>query len=138
MKTCTVCTTLKPLGKYYKQSKSHDGVQSRCKDCSKESQKKYRVSSRGRSRTGRRVMWNKIFKEKGGRFCMRCGITHLAPIFDLHHRNPEEKEFSVGRGVKNWEAVKKEITKCDLLCANCHRIIHWEETQKRLDKEEIE
>ena len=28
---------------------------------------------------------------------------------------------------RSWERVKKEIEKCSLLCANCHREIHVEQ-----------
>ena len=118
---------MKILSEYYKQNKAYDKHQAICKKCSKEKQKKYRGTQKGRSRSARRVMWDKIFIEKGGAKCIRCGIEHEAPIFDLHHRDPSAKLFSVGRGVKNWEIVKEEIKKCDLLCACCHRIVHWEE-----------
>jgi hypothetical protein len=62
--------------------------------------------------------------------CIECGETHPACL-DFHHRDPAAKEGTVARLVaKNvkLERVKAEIEKCDVLCANCHRKLHWAET----------
>ena len=41
---------------------------------------------------------------------------------DFHHRNPKLKIKSVAQMVTHsMEAIMKEIEKCDLICANCHR-----------------
>ena len=60
--------------------------------------------------------------------CKRCGKTYPPYVMDWHHRNPEEKKFGVGSG--SWRQSRKkleeEMEKCDLYCANCHRIIEYE------------
>jgi len=60
----------------------------------------------------------------GGK-CLRCGLQHPPVVYDFHHRNPEEKVFSIGEQLinKSMDALIEEARKCDLLCANCHRII---------------
>ncbi len=48
----------------------------------------------------------------------------------FHHRNPEEKEFLVSQATMQGLCVKRimeEIEKCDVLCANCHTILHYNE-----------
>ena len=60
----------------------------------------------------------------GGK-CIICGFNmHLAAL-TFHHRDPNEKDFNIGSlKHKSWDMVKSELDKCDLLCANCHNIIH--------------
>lgn len=58
-----------------------------------------------------------------GGSCKECGRTGHPVIFDFHHRG--DKEFEWGRlRRKSWDKIVKELDKCDLLCAPCHRIHH--------------
>jgi hypothetical protein len=44
---------------------------------------------------------------------------------DFDHRDPQEKEFCISSAlstVPRLKRLRKEIDKCDILCANCHRI----------------
>jgi len=59
---------------------------------------------------------------KGGR-CEQCGIDDLF-LLDFHHINPEEKLFRISDCIRSWDKFKKEVDKCKLLCANCHRTEH--------------
>lgn len=62
---------------------------------------------------------------KGGK-CERCGYDKCIAALDFHHRNPNEKDFAISdKNIKlNWEDIKKELDKCELLCSNCHREEH--------------
>jgi coproporphyrinogen III oxidase len=63
----------------------------------------------------------------GGK-CADCHGTFHPAVFDFHHENPDEKEYNLGniiRRKRNPELVAKELSKCVLLCANCHRIRHF-------------
>jgi hypothetical protein len=56
--------------------------------------------------------------------CKNCGEWH-PECLQFHHRNPREKEFNVSEWIRNGvslERLKAEVTKCDVLCANCHAI----------------
>ena len=66
-----------------------------------------------------------------GAACQRCGLhakdTHYA-LFEFHHINHHEKDFDWSKlRLKTWTAIKAELDKCSLLCANCHRIVHSED-----------
>lgn len=61
--------------------------------------------------------------------CSKCGFSHPKAL-DFHHVDPLSKEESVSSAVtQGWSIsrIKKEIEKCILLCANCHRIYHLTE-----------
>lgn len=61
--------------------------------------------------------------------CSRCGLKDFR-VLDFHHRDPKEKSFDVARhSSRSKKAVENEIAKCDLLCANCHRIVEYEKRQ---------
>ncbi len=68
-------------------------------------------------------------KEKAIRFmggeCQVCGYHKYQGALDFHHIDPSTKSFGIGgyRHSRSWDRVKKELAKCILVCANCHREI---------------
>ncbi len=57
--------------------------------------------------------------------CTDCGQQYPPFVMAYHHRDPAAKEFTVGLGVGMrlaWYRIVNEVAKCDLICANCHRI----------------
>ena len=59
--------------------------------------------------------------------CQDCGYRFPDYMYEFHHRDPKEKEFSLGGKDLNrkWEKVMIEASKCDMLCANCHKKRHY-------------
>lgn len=59
--------------------------------------------------------------------CTKCGFDHPAAL-DFHHVDKENHQH-VHRLVSNgcFVAAMKEIKKCVVYCANCHRIHHHDE-----------
>ena len=58
--------------------------------------------------------------------CSMCPENHPACL-DFHHKN-KNKDFDVSLMANQGYSKKrilKEIEKCDILCSNCHRKIHW-------------
>jgi 5-methylcytosine-specific restriction endonuclease McrA len=57
--------------------------------------------------------------------CLVCGEKDDV-CFDLHHLDPLEKEGAVSDLVRQYgpDRLMKEVEKCVVLCANCHRKVH--------------
>lgn len=56
--------------------------------------------------------------------CMDCGIKYPPHVMDLDHRDPSTKIDTLHRIIcqGSWKKFWAEIEKCDVVCANCHRI----------------
>jgi hypothetical protein len=55
--------------------------------------------------------------------CQDCGGSFPSCAMDFDHRDPSEKQFDIGKTVtRAWDKILLEIDKCDIVCANCHRI----------------
>jgi hypothetical protein len=82
---------------------------------------------RDQQRIKRRELIAAIKKEAG---CARCGIDDPR-VLDFHHRNADEKTLAVSQLISktSWQAILDEVARCDVLCANCHRIAHAEESE---------
>ena len=67
-------------------------------------------------------------KYKGGQ-CENCGYNKCYEALDFHHRDKTQKDFCISdRNLTlHWDEIKKELDKCSLLCANCHREEHSKE-----------
>ena len=86
----------------------------RCRKCSVEAVQK------------RREKVKKLLVEyKGGR-CERCGIETHPSVYEFHHKEPSKKDFGIGDMgyTSSLDKNKKEVDKCMMLCANCHRLKH--------------
>lgn len=62
---------------------------------------------------------------KLNRGCAVCGYNRYASVLEFHHK--EDKEFNINSSCnKSFEKMLKEMEKCEILCANCHRERHIE------------
>lgn len=67
-----------------------------------------------------RARTDAIKRERG---CMDCGYNKHACALDFDHRPGEIKLFNVAALMSGvWARVEAEIAKCDVVCANCHRV----------------
>ena len=62
--------------------------------------------------------------------CARCRERFPVVCMDFHHRDPREKLFPIGSNTRGVPKLRAEIAKCDVLCANCHRIVTYEEANQ--------
>jgi len=87
--------------------------------------KKHRQESIDRANRRRDEIRSKIIAYKRSHPC-KCGESHPAAL-DFHHANGN-KEFTVSRAYSDcysWKRIEKEISKCEMICRNCHAKLHW-------------
>lgn len=72
--------------------------------------------------------WQRVDQIKEQLPCSRCGRNPSAPAMDFHHVDPSTKTDSMARLLSRcfqWGEIVKEIKKCSLLCAVCHREVEY-------------
>lgn len=114
---------------FSKNKSKKDGLQTTCKCCKKLIDKKYYLANKEKFKQYNRFRKEEIrkFIRKKKTQCETCGETHIATL-DFHHIDPTNKKISISNIVQHFwclEKIQKEIDKCKILCANCHRKLHW-------------
>jgi len=101
-----------------------------CKNCvreyDKKRHKKQAVKRREQARSRRQELSIWFQELKNGLSCVRCGESHNSCL-EFHHKDPTTKIMSLANMPKSGfskEVILEEITKCEVLCANCHRKLH--------------
>lgn len=131
MKTCTVCKQEKDLSMFNKNKNKKDGYQTLCRECSNARSRKYytdNIEHHKKETNRRRKEYKKLAqayvrKLKESTPCADCGSFYPWPVMDFDHQR--EKVEDVSRLVNNGSSlntIKDEIDKCEIVCANCHRM----------------
>ncbi len=132
MKICSICKIKKEKTDFNKKSGKKDGLQSDCKECSKKRCKAYYNKNKpkmlkqiGDTRIVRlakhRQMFFDLLKNCS---CIDCGIKNPV-VLDFDHKDGSDKKHEVSKMVHDgysWDNIVAEINKCEVRCANCHRI----------------
>lgn len=72
--------------------------------------------------------------------CEKCLENDVA-VLDFHHKDGETKEKGISQMISNMnskEKILEEISKCIILCSNCHRKLHWNEVKVVNSLESVE
>lgn len=130
-KKCTLCKQIKLLEFFSKRNLSKDGYQNICKECSEKHSKKYYKKNKSAHKKKTKEQ-RKIILKRNYQFIWDYLLQH--PCIDCGNNNPVVLEFDHVSGEKiapvsvlahdSWSLVKiqAEIDKCEIRCANCHRI----------------
>ncbi|PIS42998.1 MAG: hypothetical protein COT24_00465 [Candidatus Kerfeldbacteria bacterium CG08_land_8_20_14_0_20_40_16] len=84
----------------------------------------------------RKSVRKKAIQYKGGK-CILCGYNKCKQALEFHHLKGGKGFGISAKGyTRKWENIIRELDKCVLVCANCHRELHDGLTQ--LPKEILE
>ena len=133
MKTCSKCKLEKLKSEFSKNLAKKDGLQSCCRECARSNSGNHYSNNKSqyleRNKKSRNEISNWLKDIKKDLKCERCSETHIACL-DFHHLDPEGKEYAIGSMVHHGMTKKRiltEISKCIVLCSNCHRKLHYSE-----------
>lgn len=131
-KKCTKCNEIKILSEFNKNKSKSDGYASACRLCDNSISKAYyeknnekqkmQISKAKKIRLSEnRKLYLSYLK---GQSCIDCGENNPI-VLDHDHRDDTIKIESISKMMTlgyGWDTVLIEINKCDIRCANCHRI----------------
>jgi hypothetical protein len=131
MKVCYRCQIEKEDSLFSISSKNKDKLQSYCKKCAVEKRmQKYNENRDGEREYKKQYSKNnsiKLKKYKESLPCADCGIYYPSYVTDFDHIFNDKSADVSNMMTYGWQRIFKEIKKCELVCANCHR----ERTYKR-------
>lgn len=119
MKKCSTCQETKPLAEFHSTGYNRpkkDGTRTKvykpdCKDCANAKWKQRFYDKLERAG----VVWK----------CQECGYDRCVAAIEFHHLDPNEKDFVIAHAwTASFDRILAEISKCAILCANCHREVH--------------
>lgn len=128
-KKCTKCHVIQPIENFPWKNQILGKRHAVCKTCTAERSK--RLYSEDRTSQLERVrINNQRYRQIAREFVLAYLLTHPCSecgerdprVLEFHHEADKDNEVSrlMGRGA-SLEALKAEMDKCRVLCANCHR-----------------
>lgn len=113
-KVCAKCNISQPLSAFYYRS-DRNTPHSYCSTCMKDDV------------TERSQLSKKFYVDVFGNTCNKCNQSYDYKIYDFHHTEPAHKDFSLrDHKLATHTKIIQELSKCILLCTNCHGEIHKE------------
>lgn len=138
-RTCKLCHTKKDITSFPRHSNKPDGTFYRKHACNTCISRRFKSKPEGREAVQRiakkckqvyreRVpaMKVQLMQDIGQTCCKVCKIDNPI-VLCFHHRDRKEKSFGISWAFTHsyaYETLLTEAKKCDVLCANCHLILH--------------
>jgi len=127
-KVCRLCKVEKPLSAFHPNKVCSQGVVGTCKECYKprikawydKNSEQRRQYSKDKNRARK-----KLLVEHFGNQCLDCKKTFPQYVYEFHHLDPSKKDVNPsGALVRSEKNMWAELSKCVMLCSNCHKIRH--------------
>ncbi len=123
-KICTACNQEKDIEDFSFKNKKKNIRQSKCKLCMSKvikeqyykNPKAYRLRNDNRKANIRKRLYNYLSTHP----CVDCGESDPACL-DFDHVKEGKTQNVGGMTSNSWERVEREISLCEVRCANCHR-----------------
>ena len=132
MKKCTKCKKEKQINEFSFKNKLVNIRHSQCKDCTRLLVKNHYLKNKqyylDKTRKRNAKLYSEIIRfiqeylKKNP--CLDCGESDITVLEFDHNRDKFTKFKAVSSLIKSRypiEIIKREINKCEIRCANCHR-----------------
>ncbi len=125
MKLCFKCESVQPEDQFAKCARNADGLQKTCRTCMKAySRDRYQRikpvrDAQNRAWRDRTLAQFKAYKQELS--CQDCGIGDWR-VLEFDHLGDKVGNVSDLAYKWSWSRLREEIEKCEVVCANCHRI----------------
>jgi hypothetical protein len=130
-KRCTGCGLERPIGEFPIKNKKSGRRSTRCRACRsaygklhyQKNRDRYCARPRAPRHEQREPYWAWVMTFLASHPCIDCGETDPI-VLQFDHRDGTTKVDAVGTMLNraSWGALLSEIAKCDVRCANCHRL----------------
>jgi len=122
MKKCGACLKEKPREEF---SLKNGRPQWQCKQCHAEYRKKHYQENKekyiNKAKRVRKEYRNQYYGWLSTQSCIDCGNSDTR-VLELDHLGDKDYTISKRVGMVKLSTLMPEIKKCDVVCANCHRI----------------
>lgn len=134
VKVCSKCQKTRHIDMFALRKRSKSGkerTKSWCRECSYAYRREYYANSPKQkdqlkaSNKQQKATISAYLETIKNKPCIDCGRKYPHYVMDFDHRERSTKVENVGTMRRNGvslETLRAEIEKCDLVCANCHRI----------------
>ncbi len=93
------------------------------KQKSKDHYRRYKQKYLDRNAKQRQDHWEFVGLVKGHYGCVCCSEREIVCL-EFHHLDPLQKDIQIGSQRHLSSRVIEELSKCIVVCANCHKKIH--------------
>lgn len=131
MKTCTLCKQTKSDDEFVWRNKAKGTKTSRCKTClAAKSREHYQTNkptylAKAKKWDEKNLQKNyiQLLKYFSNNPCVDCGNSNPL-VLEFDHIDRKDKKFNVSDKLRTmpWATLLLEIQKCNVRCANCHKI----------------
>jgi hypothetical protein len=131
-KFCNKCKKDKSVDDFHKNPTKKDGLQSMCKECRKNYHREHYLKNKEKyiknTQNYKNIIIEWFINEKKKLKCKKCGENKFW-LLDFHHRESKEKDIEISKlaRIGSKKRLIEEMKKCDVLCSNCHRDLHYQE-----------
>lgn len=138
-----MCKRNLPLKMFSLKNKKEGLYENHCKKCERKIEKAYisskdkqRKESKKKAKENKALAREYIRNYKKKHHCVKCGESRYY-LLEFHHID-DNKERNIGQ-ISSWDLkrIQREIRKCAILCANCHKAFHWLEANHGLTFKEF-